>query len=436
MFGPLKTMLRRYRQDTSGATLMAFALTVPMVVGAMGVSVDIARSFLAKERLSHALDAAALAGAGSPGLSQDDLHQRVQAFFDRNYGSSNGINLVIDSNGPTLKVSAAVQVDATFMRVLGVSEVDINSSAVVRREVRGLEVAMVLDVTGSMSNNNNIGALRTAATNFTNILCPGTSCASSVKIGLVPFSTSVNVGPYGLGRTPSGAVYDTAFVNNPQNLLWRQSGAGSTTAWWGCVLEQAPPRDTQNSEASWRWDMYRFVANNGNTGSPNTDCNKAYILPLTTSKTTITSRISGFTPSGRTLSNIGMVWGYRLLSPEFPFREGAPFNDPRMRKVALLMTDGENIIGNAYSAYGPYANYSFTNRDLDEKLLTTCNRMKDDGIIIYTITFTSSINNTTKEYFRNCATDDTKYYDAPTQDDLVNTFQLIAAELSNLYISK
>jgi Flp pilus assembly protein TadG len=130
--------MNRYAQDTSGATLMAFALSVPVVVGAMGVSVDLARSYLMKERLSHALDAAALAGAGSASLEGDALEARIQAFFDRNMQGLDGIELVITQNGSTLQVSAAVPLDTSFMKVLGISEVDISNSAVVQREVRGV----------------------------------------------------------------------------------------------------------------------------------------------------------------------------------------------------------------------------------------------------------------------------------------------------------
>ena len=426
--------IKTYLKNDLGATLMAFALTMPLVVGAMGVSVDMARAYLARERLTHALDAAALAGAASTSLTDSQLRARVTAFFNKNMKYSEGMHpmeVVITYDGSVMRVAAAVRVDTTFLRVLGVSEVNLNSDAVVQREVRGLEVALVLDVTGSMSTNDNIRTLRTAAANFTDIVCPGTNCINGVKIGLVPFATTVNVGPYGLGKNPDGTSYDTAFVNNPLSLTFNQS---NSTKWWGCILEQAPPHDVVDADPSWRWNMYRYVSNSGYTGTPNNNCNKAYILPLTDRKSTIKSRISGLTASGNTLSNIGMVWGYRVLSPGFPFREGSDFGAENMNKVAILMTDGDNNIGNSYSAYGSWSTYRLTDNDLNNKLATTCENMKHDGITIYTITFTSGIDDTTKGFFRNCASDDAKYYDAPTQAELVSTFQRIAAELSNLYI--
>ncbi len=129
-----------------------------------------------------------------------------------------------------------------------------------------------------------------------------------------------------------------------------------------------------------------------------------------------------------------MVWGYRLLSPEAPFREGAPWTDLTVKKVAILMTDGNNNIGGSYSAYGDWSTLKLTDHDLDIKLAATCQNMKNDGITIYTITFTSGIDEPTKGYFRNCASSVDKYYDAPSQSNLLEAFEQIARELSNIHI--
>jgi hypothetical protein len=175
--------------------------------------------------------------------------------------------------------------------------------------------------------------------------------------------------------------------------------------------------------------MYRYSSSNLNNG-----CNKSYILPLTSVYGTIKSKIGTLYASGNTLSNLGMVWGYRLLSPEAPFREGAPWTDKTVKKVAILMTDGDNNISTSYSGYGTWTNLRLTDHDLDVKLAATCENMKNDGITVYTVTFTSGINEATKSYFRNCASSESKYYDAPEQADLLDAFEQIARELSNIHI--
>jgi hypothetical protein len=60
--------------------------------------------------------------------------------------------------------------------------------------------------------------------------------------------------------------------------------------------------------------------------------------------------------------------------------------------------------------------------------------MKNDGITIYTITFTSGIDAVTKGYFKGCASSADKYYDAPSQASLLGAFEQIARELSNIHI--
>lgn len=425
---------RQYFRSQIAAVAVTFALTIPVVMGSASMAIDLAMAHMVQQRLSHAIDAAALAAAASAN-SDTDINTKVNQFFHQNYPENKigaTYDLLVTVDGNNIGVSAKARYDTVFARMLGVGYLNVSASTRVTREILGLEVAMVLDVTGSMATNNNIDALKTASVSFLDILCRNQNCSSLVKIGIVPFSAAVNVGPYGLGVNPDGSYYDTAFVNNPSNTSFNQSRSNK---WWGCVLAQNSPRDTQNSDATWTWDMYR----NPYYYNKNTGCNKSYILPLNSDYTTIKSKINSLYAYGFTLSNLGMVWGYRVLSPEAPFREGSDWTDKKTRKVALLMTDGDNNIGggsHGYSGYGPWTDLRLTDHDLDVKLAQTCQNMKDDGITIYTVTFTSGINDTTKDYFRNCATDINKYYDAPGQADLISAFQSISRELSNIHITE
>jgi len=421
-----------YLKSNAGALSVAFALAIPVVVGSAAFAVDLSMAHMVKQRLSHAIDAAALAAAASAGGgAQAEISSKVEDFFYKNYpldeiGAT--YDLTVTVVGDDITVSAKSRYETSFAKLLGIDELVVSAKTTVTREILGLEVAMVLDVTGSMSTNNNIGTLRTAATSFLDTLCRDSSCSSMVKIGIVPFANTVNVGPYGLGKNPSGTTYDTAFVNNTKGVTFNQS---NSKQWWGCILEQASPKDTQNYGTGWKWNMYWY-----NNTTPNNGCNKSYVLPLTSVYGSIKSKISSLYASGNTLSNVGMVWGYRVLSPEMPFREGAAWTDKTVKKVAILMTDGDNNIGDSssYSAYGPWTTLRLTDSNLDTKLAATCTNMKNSGITVYTVTFTSGINNATKAYFRNCATTEDKYYDAPEQADLLNAFEQIARELSNIHI--
>lgn len=422
--------LMSYLRSNAGALSVAFALVLPVVVGTAAFAVDLSMAHMVKQRLSHAIDAAALAAAAaSGGGTEAEINDKVHDFFYQNYPLDeigHTYDLTVSISGDDITVSAKSKYNTNFAKLLGINELVVSAKTTVTREILGLEVALILDVTGSMNTNNNIGTLKTAATNFLNTLCHNSTCPSLVKIAIVPFANTVNVGPYGLGKNPSGGVYDTAFVNNSKAVVFDQS---KTKQWWGCILEQNPPSDIKNYSAGWKWNMYWY-----SNSDPNNGCNKSYVLPLTNVYGTVKTKINSLYASGNTLSNIGMVWGYRVLSPEAPFREGAAWSNKTVKKVAVLMTDGDNNIGGAYSAYGTWSTLKLTDHDLDVKLNNTCTNMKNDGISVYTITFTSGINDETKGYFRNCATSPSKYYDAPSQTDLIDAFEQIARELSNIHI--
>ena len=326
---------------------------------------------------------------------------------------------------------------------------------------------MVLDVTGSMATVvdgvSNIDALKTASENFVTILFDRAIFDDTIKVGIVPYSTAVNVGPYGLGYNPDGSVYGNGFVNNPDNLSFDQS---QKWAWHGCVLALDSPSDTQDSDSSTEWEMYRHSFRQArdnfyrswsndynnwwyrvydNYYGPNYSCNKSHILPLTSDEESILDHIDTFYANGSTLGNLGMAWGYRLVSPAEPFDEGASYDDDEWQKAVVMMTDGDNYMNPYYSAYGGYREHNVDVQELNERLEQTCTNMKEQGITIYTITFSYqtgtsngqpvyNIDDETRGVYERCASETKKYYDALGQDELINVFEAISRELSLIHI--
>lgn len=479
-----------YIKGVAGATAIVFALVIPIVVGSAGMAIDLAFAYLVKQRLSHALDAAAVAAAAASNEG-GNLQAKVQEFLDKNYPEEkigDVHDLSISQNGSKISVSARARFDTYFAKFLGVDEIDVYAETEVTREILGLEVALVLDVTGSMNNIppappgnpanevTNIQALREAATNFTNILFDSAVFDDTVKIGVIPYSTTVNVGPYGLGLDLDGSNYSDPFVNNPNNLDYYNpqapeeapqstpdedtSGEPNFWEWRGCVLARDYPDDTEDYEEGWMWDMfrhtfqyssssyYRYYYNYfNNQYGPNYSCNKSHILPITSDRNEILYQIAKLKGDGSTSGNIGMTWGWRVISPGFPFEEGADYNDKNWKKAVVMMTDGDNTLHPYYGAYGGYTQNDVSVTDMNERFEETCEKMKEEGILIYTITFSYptnydgdgnpshyNINDNTRGYYERCATED-KYYDALGQDELRDVFEAISRELSNIHIS-
>lgn len=463
----LRSLLSQLVRSRDGNMVIMLAIGLLPIITTIGLGVDVARAYAVKSRMAAALDAAALAVGSSSGTDAQ-LSAVAQKFFDANYppgalGVHPSVSVTV--TGDVISASASAVVDTVFMKVVGMNEVPIAVDSTVNRQIAGLELAMVLDNTGSMTSNNNIQAARDAANQLTDILFGTATVHPYLKIAIVPYSVAVNPGPVAPGLITTGDAYA------PSNVL----------GWKGCVVERAGANamaDTSAAVAPWtryNWlpaidnyydpakasTVYAAPSNgNGSTG-PNVGC-PTPITPLTNVKATLTAAINAQQAwsRGGTLSDVGMAWGLRVLSPEPPFTEGLPWGTPKWSKAAILMTDGDNqfyklasntgvnkvnsAVNSDYGAYGRLdelgrigtTNATTAKATINSRLTSVCNAMKARNIIVYTVTFTSGINQATKDIYKACASDPSKYFDSPTQDELKSAFRAIATSLSNLRVSQ
>ncbi|WP_165838819.1 vWA domain-containing protein [Roseicella frigidaeris] len=420
--------------------LMAALLALPLV-GLVGLATDGARAWLLRSRLHTALDAAALAGARNINLQVAQRDAEVAGMFWTNFGVADSGFTAAQATGhawrgfldamttldppvavdaSTMQVSAHAVLDTTFTRVLGIPSVHVAVSAQAKRADLGMELSLVLDVTGSMdtncstpsdrtasscgvttvprepgtttaSRNNNMDLLRLAAADLINILYGSRETVSNLWVSIVPFTTTVNLGPNRrdwLGGSAASSL-DSDF---------------SPTSWRGCVearvgYDGAPDdgdrRDYTPSEVPFRPFLYKstlglYTLNgaavpgdndwarklwNATTSGdnaitedwylyrgnyqvgPNVGCPATVVLPLTAKKTTVLDTIQSLRPSSRggTMGNLGLQAGWFTLSPRWrgAWALGAApagqatalpldYNAPYMRKVIVMMTDGTN----------------------------------------------------------------------------------------------
>lgn len=244
-----------YWQNCAGNLALLFALLAPIIMGMGGIALDLGLSYLAHQRLAGALDAAALAATAAE-YEQDDIQQRVEDFMALNYPDEKVGDLDMDSITVTVEdddvyVYAEASYDTTFMKWAGIDEIPIAASVTIHRAIKGLEAVLVLDNTGSMKDVN-IGHLKTAAKKFVEILYDRAATPDDVKIGLVPYSSGVRVGFYGLGMVPDDAEWNSdgwdggyieygsgsgsPFVKLPSGMDYT-TNHDSATGWYGCVVE-------------------------------------------------------------------------------------------------------------------------------------------------------------------------------------------------------
>lgn len=473
----LSGTLRRLSSAESGAVGIIFALALlPLIVSA-GMAIDLGRAYVAKQRLTQAVDAGGLALAAAIDTNQN-LQAVLQNIFTANYPATKLGTTATPSysiSGETITVTGSSVVPMTFMRIIGVGSVTVDASSTITRKQSTLEVALVLDNTGSMAWSGKIGQLRTSATDLVNTLFGTQTTATNLKIGIIPFVTTVNIG-----------TANSAYINNLGGYNY------SPDTWKGCVKERAYPNDVLDTSTGvgGLWDPYYWPKETHDTGcqnywtsintsppdtvGPNQACPDP-VVPLTNSKATLTTAITNLEPwnMNGTMINVGAAWGWRVLSSAPPFTEGAVEGTSGLTKALVIMSDGDNYItpqsdsgckSNAaylngvllnpnpnpegsglnshYTGYG-YAlegNLGSSNRataeaNLDTRLAEVCTNIKATGIIVYTIIF-GTAETSTQTLMRNCATDSGKYFYSATNAEFARAFRKIAAELKKIYLSQ
>ena len=198
----LDTLIQRFkafRRQEDGAVALMFALVAIAVIFGGGIAIDYARGISRQTDMQAAADAAVLAAlrakTNDNKLKSGDLTKIARDYFDNNMGDEidvQSFNLVKDGDGYRVEVSVKLQ--TTLMALAGYNDLDINvSSKAGIAPGRPLELALVLDNTGSMSGSKLI-ALKDAANLLVDQILGETSNKKQTKIALVPFANYVNVG--------------------------------------------------------------------------------------------------------------------------------------------------------------------------------------------------------------------------------------------------
>ncbi|MDB5466587.1 MAG: hypothetical protein JWQ46_1349 [Phenylobacterium sp.] len=391
-------VLRRIAADTQGAVAMMLALSlIPISIAALG-AVDLERALSAKSQLQDALDAAALAALRASANDPTLLQTTGAAVLVQNLGPNPPFKVV---SGPTfvygpkgeVLADASARIDTILVGIFLRDDLTVPAHAeIVRSDVK-LEIAMVLDNSGSMAQNNKIGDLRIAATNFVDTMETAATQRgdpTAVLMSLVPFSQTVRVDPGYRGAAwlddkGKAKINDEIFSKNNTSRFALFDKL--QTPWAGCLESRAYPYDVTDQAANkadslftpyfWPDEPDTGGYNNNylpdlsndpdwkarernvgkynvknppafdSSGGPNKECVIQPLRPLTNDYSALRGDISRMVPTLDTNIAMGLVWGWHTISPNGPFaRTGAvpvaPYGDPKHSKIAVVMTDGFN----------------------------------------------------------------------------------------------
>lgn len=255
--------LKRFRRSRAGSIAPTFAIIASFALApAVAVTVDVARGISGRNNLQDALDSAALAVAHLPANSSTaTIKATAQSWLNANLHDSSlgAVTLAVTPGTQQVDLDASSSITTSLGALgsfAGLSQLPVKAHSTVKWGMNHIELALVLDNTGSMSQDNKLSSLQSAATSLVDTLSASVTASgdpNAVKIGVVPFSMTVNIGSsYKNATWMSGAmpaaygsdIFSTTGVNRFTLL----TNMGQT--WGGCVESRPMPYDVQDTAPS------------------------------------------------------------------------------------------------------------------------------------------------------------------------------------------
>ncbi|KND59832.1 hypothetical protein BVER_04858c [Candidatus Burkholderia verschuerenii] len=580
-----------------GAFSMVFAMIGSVLIGTLCLAIDSIGYTMSQTQMQMALDVAALSSGAdlahyadtTTGNNDSQWQADAQAYYEGNMPSTylgmkrqpimaavtgdrtsgKTINLSTSSLkpllapfflDPTISAMAARGGDAGDPRTYATVRA---SNAVIRLPQTLLELAMVLDNTGSMSDSadgtvngsSKLQGLKDATNTLLTALYGQSNSTTMTYVGLVPFASTVNLTG---ALSGSGSWMNPVFTYNSKNVAMKATG--DVAGWGGCAVE---PRDASGNlspaaylpSSSLKFTPYYYnvppnglnvvtfahgfchntkddthtmvnnvplmLSTNGtqnycnmnprginigtefdqmnNSGTQtitqNSQCMGQPVTFLTNQRNILTTAIENMVAGGSTIIPEGLLWGWRMLVPDWSQNlAGAangwistdpllpkPITTQGLQRVMIVLTDGENQIGAAGSfpnalwfnglsgvgtnsmkassvtrtdgstlangqtdsaeLYGGnpidtssgYAGYP---DDVNTFQNAICTAIKNSNVTIYAITFGFNASNSVAQTaMRDCASPG-DYYHAPDNATLTTIFKQIAGNLGKLRLTK
>ena len=320
--------------DRSGNFAVLTGVIASVLMLSVGYGVNVAQSYQLKSSLRNALDSAVTSTARdltTGTIEEEEARKMVEAFLHANsdpkFATTNQFvldGLVIDATAKTIEATAYANVNLAFP-IFSVKNPRVSVSSAAVYSDKKIEVAMMLDVTGSMEKKGNIDKiddLRKAATNAVKLLLAKQDPKNPrVRVAIIPYAEAVN----------TGVLADSVFVeveggsNLPRPI--DAPIAVSAEEWPDNCATERKNKDGRADFSDEGPDTRRtYVDRRGRTktylAKVNRDdrvevCPQAELVPLTADIEKLTRSIEEFRADGVTAGGIATQWGYYMLSPKW-----------------------------------------------------------------------------------------------------------------------
>ena len=450
-------MLKTFLNNRSGNFgMMAALMSIPMF-GAAALAVDYVNAAGHRASIQNAVDAAVLAAAASKKTNEKDLRAVAEATLLANVSEDARDDLDVSSFSLNADGQVTMFVNgklpSTFARVFNLDVLKVNVSAQAQRAGgRSIEIALVLDNTYSMVGQK-LTDLKSAANTLIKTFEDEPDL--DVKIALVPFSRYVNVGTQyrnaswldvdadssttknvcyktkpltgksGCSRQPYTRTNDgvtttgtrevcSSYTYGPEETVCKDRT--SNIRWYGCVGSRDAPLDVSDTRPDRRIP-----------GLMNQTCS-APLSTLTDNFDAVRKSISAMVAQNETYIPAGIMWGWRVLSPQEPFAQAKDYSKD-VQKFMIVMTDGSNTKSPSYPLHngndGTYA---------DRLMIKACGNAKNEGIEIFTVGVNVP-NASTREGLVTCASKGDNAIAIVDSTKLSETFQDIAGQILSIRLT-
>lgn len=387
----------------------------------------------------------------------------------------------------------------TLMNLVGRDRVQINASSVATYGTGRVDVAFVFDVSGSMNTYGRIFDLKDAAEDAVETLLPepGSPSDGDVRIAMVSYASMINAGSYfeevtGLKRrrTYIGEdLYESEADDDDdddddayRSCEWYCSAGWGRWCWeWEercrwvtaevteqektisdtCVYERGGEHAFSNKQPKQLrdWDLLDEIESGVYNAADDSDNDDAFLtashsvwndysassrggswsnkgvggcpsvgpFALSSNESQIKSYIRSLNATGGTAGHQGIAWGWYLISEEWEDvftgdSKPLPQTEPDVTKAMIIMTDGEFN----QQFFGSQGNSFDQAKDL-------CDAIKEDDVVVYTVAFQAP--QAGKDILSYCASGPEFFFSATNGQELVESYNAIAASISDLRIS-
>ena len=448
-----------FLHSRSGAIAPLFGLSILVMMGGIGLAIDSARIYAQKSKLQNAVDAAVLATARR---AAQDPGVNVTGVFTSFFNASKPVvhdaviaSINVSKSGNAVDASVISNMPSTFMQLFGTKTVRIDANSQAEFGIGDIELVLALDNTASMAGAK-IATLKDASQRLVDSLSRSAQTPDKLRVGVVPFAKYVNVGMSnrnaGWINVPSdwnetvnwcGNTYPNTTYSNCRTVYGTctTDGIPAPCNWQECDTNYGPPvYQCTTNVVQHRWNgcvFSRAAPLNVTDGSYGTripgkmdeSCSKP-MTPLTSDRQTIRDAIDAMTPDGDTYIPEGVMWGWRLLSPQAPFDESRSGAGRNVSRYMVLMTDGVNSVSPTATGHD-----GSDTAGANATTLQACANAKADNITIFAVAFQVT-DNAIKDVLTTCATSGGYFYDAADSSQLLASFDAIGQQLINLRLKR